>query len=129
MRINLDNETSFELAENEIIIEDIPRSIGEGARYGMGWHLICGVMGPHALVYADCSQDAIDDAADKGLLDAYKLDSSDLPDYTEETIDYAGNNGMPFDFSEMRIYNMSPKTFDSDLTNHINAIISRYWKD
>lgn len=128
MRINLDNETSFEIAEKEIIIENIPRSI-DTPRHGGGWYLILGVMGAHALVYADCSQDAIDEAADKMLLNAYKLDSLDLAGYDEETVDYAGNKGEAFDFSEMRLCNVSPKTFDADLTNHINAIISQYWED
>lgn len=37
-----------------------------------------------AIVYADCAQDALDEAADAGKLDCQKMDDSDYEEYVNE---------------------------------------------
>jgi hypothetical protein len=51
-----------------------------------------------AVVFADCRQDAIDEAVDAGKLDRYLVTPDDLKGYENgEGISFLGNAGEPFD--------------------------------
>jgi hypothetical protein len=51
-----------------------------------------------AVVFADCLQDAIDEAVDAGKLDRYRVEPEDAADYPDdEGISFLGNAGEPFD--------------------------------
>lgn len=55
-----------------------------------------------AIVFADCEQDAIDEAVDQGKLDRYRISEADLADYKDgEGISYLGNAGEPFDIDTL----------------------------
>lgn len=60
-----------------------------------------------AVVFADCLQDAIDEAVDAGRMDRYLIAPEDLADYgdtedeIEERITRLGNAGEPFDIETL----------------------------
>lgn len=60
-----------------------------------------------AVVFADCEQDAIDEAVDAGKLDRWQVAPEELSDYgdTEEEqsqrLSYLGNAGEPFDIESL----------------------------
>jgi hypothetical protein len=66
--------------------------------------LIEGVYGPVAIVFADCEQDALDEAVDQDMLDGYLIEAKDLEEAEkDETVTYLGNASEPFDISEIHI--------------------------
>jgi hypothetical protein len=56
-----------------------------------------------AVVFADCLQDAIDEAVDAGKMDRYLIAESDLKDYGDDGdgISYLGNDGQPMDIESL----------------------------
>lgn len=55
-----------------------------------------------AVVFADCLQDALDEAVDANKLDAFKIDPSNMADYPhEEGISFLGNASEPFDIESV----------------------------
>lgn len=55
-----------------------------------------------AVVFADCLQDAIDEAVDAGKMDRYAVADSDRGDYPDdEGISFLGNAGEPFDIETL----------------------------
>jgi hypothetical protein len=55
-----------------------------------------------AVVFAESLQDALDEAADAGKLDRYKIGDHNLADYeAEEGISYLGNASEPFDIESL----------------------------
>jgi hypothetical protein len=57
-----------------------------------------------AVVFADCEQDAIDEAVDHGRLKRYSLDEDELKDYNdEEGISFLGNHGEAHDIESLGI--------------------------
>ena len=66
-----------------------------------------------AVVFADCEQDAIDEAVDEDKLDRYLIAEEDLSDYGDDTIEgvsYLGNAGEPFDIESLGLIELpNPK--------------------
>lgn len=67
-----------------------------------------------AVVFADCLQDALDEAADKGKLDRYSVSSEDLDEYPngedDEHISSLGNAGELFDIESLEVIELpNPK--------------------
>jgi hypothetical protein len=59
-----------------------------------------------AVVFADCLQDALDEAADADKLDRYMITAEEFDDYVdekgnEEGVTYLGNAGEPFDIESL----------------------------
>lgn len=60
--------------------------------------------GPIAIVFADCEQDALDEAADRDKLDGYLIPATELEEAEkEERVAYLGNASEPFDLTDIRI--------------------------
>lgn len=58
-----------------------------------------------AVVFADCLQDAIDEAADAGKLDRYRVSEEDMKDYGPEGegLAFLGNASEPFDLEALGV--------------------------
>ena len=60
---------------------------------------ICNEFGLIAIVYADCKQDALDDAVNNGKLDSQIMSQEDYAEYESngwtDSFCYAGNAGEP----------------------------------
>jgi hypothetical protein len=58
---------------------------------------------PVAVVFAETFQDALDVAADKSKLDAFKVGEADLANYEPdgEGLDYLGNKSEPYDLESL----------------------------
>lgn len=55
-----------------------------------------------AVVFADCLQDAIDEAVDAGKLDKFKVAQEDFKDYPkEEGLSFLGNHCEPYDIESL----------------------------
>jgi len=67
--------------------------------------LISNEYGPVAAVWADCEQDAIDEATDAGLMDAFLLEDDDIDEEDMEVGEYSfiGNAGEPADLTNLDI--------------------------
>ena len=63
-------------------------------------YCICNEFGPIAFVYANCEQDAIDEAADNGKLDCQLMSAEDHAEYEangwDDSYILAGNASEPF---------------------------------
>jgi len=72
---------------------------GEACFYSKRY-AICNEFGPIAFVHANCTQDAIDEAADAGKLDSEQMSSDDHQEYESngwnDSFMLAGNAGEPF---------------------------------
>lgn len=68
---------------------------------------------PVALAFASCLQDAIDEAADAGKLNRYRLDIMALSDYgdEEEGVSRLGNTGEPFDIESLQFVELDNPPF------------------
>ena len=67
-----------------------------------------------AVVFADCLQDAIDEAVDANKLDRYLVSPDDMKDYPdEEGISFLGNAGEPFDIESLGVVELPnpPRSF------------------
>jgi len=66
-----------------------------------------------AVVFADCLQDALDEAADHDRLDRYLVEDKDLADYgpDEEGISRLGNAGEPFDIESLGVEELPTPPF------------------
>ncbi len=57
-----------------------------------------------AVVFADCLDEALDEAADAGKLDRYLITECDRGDYKDENgISFLGNHGREFDIESLGI--------------------------
>jgi hypothetical protein len=72
---------------------------GEGCFYDKRY-AICNEFGPIAFVHADCEQDAIDEAVDRGKLDSERMTEQEYTDYQangwDDSYILAGNASEPF---------------------------------
>lgn len=63
-------------------------------------YAICNQFGPIAFVWADCTQDAIDEAVDRGKLDSERMSDADFQEYEangwDDSYMLAGNASEPF---------------------------------
>lgn len=66
-----------------------------------------------AVVFADCLQDALDEAADSGKLDSFQVSDDDLAEYgpDEEGIARLGNTSEPFDIEALDIVELPNPPF------------------
>jgi len=66
-----------------------------------------------AVVFADCLQDALDEAADNGKLDGFQVEENDLADYgqNEDGISRLGNAGEPFDIEALDVVELPNPPF------------------
>lgn len=65
-----------------------------------------------AVVFADCLQDALDEAADAGKLDRYQVSEKEMGDYEPDGggLCYLGNAGEPFDIESLGVVELpNPK--------------------
>jgi hypothetical protein len=61
-----------------------------------------------AIVFADCLQDALDEAVDADKMDRYLIGPEDQRDYpAEERISYLGNAGEPFDIESLGVVELA----------------------
>jgi hypothetical protein len=65
------------------------------------------------LCFADCLQDALDIAADSGMIDQFRVSTEDEADYGPdgEGIDYLGNASEPFDIESLSVEELPNPTF------------------
>jgi hypothetical protein len=69
---------------------------------------------PVAVAFADCLQDALDEAADEGKLDQFKMDASELAGMTEEEqerLSYLGNASEAFDIESVQAIEIPNPSF------------------
>lgn len=66
-----------------------------------------------AVAFADCLQDALDEAVDANKLDCYQVLESDLADYGPDGdgITHLGNAGEPFDIESLGIIELPNPAF------------------
>ncbi len=66
-----------------------------------------------AVVFADCLQDALDEAADNGKLDSFKVSDEDLADYgpEEDGISHLGNAGEAYDIGGLGVEELPTPPF------------------
>jgi hypothetical protein len=66
-----------------------------------------------AVVFADCLQDALDEAADHDRLDRYLVEDKDLAEYgeNEDGIARLGNAGEPFDIEALGVEELPTPPF------------------
>lgn len=66
-----------------------------------------------AVVFADCLQDALDEAADHDRLDRYLVEDKDLAEYgeNEDGISRLGNAGEPFDIESLGVEELPNPAF------------------
>jgi len=94
--VDLDPE---KILANNVIFE------GEYNPHNVRLWLISNEYGPVAATWADCGQDAIDEATDAGLMGAFLLENEDVDEATMEAGEYSfiGNAGEPADLTNCGI--------------------------
>lgn len=92
--------------------------------HGVALWLIEGVYGPVAAVWASNEQDALDEAVDENLMDAYILSDEDAADRTkgsgddtEENFARLGNEGIPVDLDDVAMHKIPWKDLPEE-TQH-----------
>lgn len=63
-----------------------------------------------AIVFADCLQDALDEAVDNDKLDSFQVTEEDLKDYDEDSLAHLGNAGEPFDLEGVGAFELPTPT-------------------
>lgn len=109
---------------------------GDTNPHKVGLWLIEGVYGPVAAVWASNEQDALDEAVDSDLMDAYLLSDEDAADRTkgsgdetEENFARLGNAGEPFDLDDVGMRRLSWKDLPQDLQGAFVAAAEEGFSD
>jgi len=77
-----------------------------------------------AVVFADCLQDAIDEAVDADRLDRFMVSAEDMGDYpNEEGLSFLGNASEPFDIESLGYIELPipARSFVAQLNASVNA--------
>ena len=104
MDIKFEDEI-FGVPEERILANDVRFPHEYNPRNVRLW-VIGNKYGPVCAAWADCEQDALDEATYAGLMDSFLLDEEDI-DFNEEDIDFneeyscLGNAGEPADLTKL----------------------------
>jgi hypothetical protein len=109
---------------------------GDTNPHNVGLWLIEGLYGPVAAVWSSNEQDALDEAVDADLMDAYLLSDEDAAERTEGSGDDAeenfarlGNAGEPFDLDDVRMHKIAWKDLTQDLQGAFVAAAEEGFSD
>ena len=91
---------NFKFTDEDVVNPDAYIPKGEYNPHNVHPFLIHNEYGTLAVVFADCEQDALDEAADAGKLKGHALSNEDVEEWNkdgrEEDITYLGNASEPY---------------------------------